>query len=338
MTMTASDEGTTSAVRLPSRKTYLTTLSTVAFITGLGIATFVTIRKGKKMRLEELQSSLHTTADRAGIISSPAVISKVEEGGNAASQGPISLFKEMNRAVFRREGKRGEEVVTSDAPSVLLSRRGKQAKVSVFDSTSDAPPPSVLMRASAKSREKESFARQAEPQTTLANEEMEQTKQAEILEDTGESPVVMAVKAIGIATALVGTGAFLAWEIARRALGVQNVDELVDRLADVIPSHSRNPLALEGVGGKARTSLRSLASEQDEGEAELAFSSMEVGEPLSMDEALEALDEAARNGEATKWVSILSRQLNAEREQDLYQRRQRLLAKRESLGSEHLSV
>lgn len=47
------------------------------------------------------------------------------------------------------------------------------------------------------------------------------------------------------------------------------------------------------------------------------------GAPLPIHEALQALDDAASRGEASTWIEILSRQLNAEREQDLEQRRQR---------------
>lgn len=77
----------------------------------------------------------------------------------------------------------------------------------------------------------------------------------------------------------------------------------MDRLADVIPSRTKDKPGSDA------------SSDED--------NSMQ-GRPLPLDEALDALDEAAKQGQAGQWVSILSRQLNAEREQDLEQRRQRL--------------
>ena len=91
------------------------------------------------------------------------------------------------------------------------------------------------------------------------------------------------------------------------------MDELVDRLADVIPSRTKDKHA-----------TGSDANSDEDGSMQ--------GRPLPLDEALDALDEAARQGQAGQWVSILSRQLNAEREQDLEQRRQRLARQQGALG------
>jgi hypothetical protein len=104
------------------------------------------------------------------------------------------------------------------------------------------------------------------------------------------------------------------------------VDELVDRLATIIPSRSsREGSALQGMGNAARSSLRSSAEDQEEwNEDGSMLVSVQSGQPMTLEQALDALDDAARKGEASKWVSILSRQLNAEREQDLEGRRQRV--------------
>lgn len=113
------------------------------------------------------------------------------------------------------------------------------------------------------------------------------------------------------------------------------IDELVDRLANVVPSRSKDLHALASVSDIARTSLRARIDGEDCEEEDVPIDS---SKPLPLDEALNALDEAARNGEAGKWVSILSRQLNAEREQDLEQRRQRVAAKQRNLMQERLSL
>lgn len=62
--------------------------------------------------------------------------------------------------------------------------------------------------------------------------------------------------------------------------------------------------------------------------------------PMPIDEALEALDVAAQKGEVATWVSLLSRQLDAEREQDVEQRRLRIARQRRgaALQEEHVSV
>jgi len=318
--------------------------------------------------MEELQAGLRSATEGSGsssiknTLQSKISIKDNSVLGHASSKGPISLFKEMNRAAFGGKRKTDlEEEVSSESPSVLMKSRGKQPKSSVFDSTSEAAPPSALMRTAPKLREKIKVnSHEGQHQSNLFNKEDDKGK-VEQIEDTGDSPVILAVKAIGIATALVGTGAFLAWEIARRALGVQNVsdvfhcgysipafadyhrkqskvDELVDRLANVIPARSKDPHALAGVGDVARTSLRARTEDEEWEDEETRLVSASQNEPMTLDQALDALDEAARKGEAAKWVSILSRQLNAERDQDLKERRQRVRAKQESLMQEQMSV
>ena len=218
-----SEQASTSSAMLPSRKTYLMTLSAIAFASGLGVATVLTIRRGRRMRLEELQANASSSSSpgRAGsssnlIKGNPPASVPVDEG---APQSPLTLFKEMNKAAFgaRRAEVRTPQPASQEIPSSLVrSSRGKQAKTSVFDSFSDAPPPSALMRAPPKGRGIVGGEQSDTPRTS-------KERQPEPEDETLESPVILAAKAIGIATALVGTGALLAWEIGRRLLGVQSV-------------------------------------------------------------------------------------------------------------------
>jgi hypothetical protein len=107
----------------------------------------------------------------------------------------------------------------------------------------------------------------------------------------------------------------------------------------IVPSRAKDKDALSEVGIAARRSLRSTLSDE-EWEAEMAKQeSQPRTSPMPIDEALEALDVAAQKGEVATWVSVLSRQLDAEREQDIEQRRQRIVRqRRNALQQEHLSV
>lgn len=219
MSSEASSEASTSARKLPSRKIYITALSTLAFVSGLGIATVVTIRRGRRMKLEEMQAKRAKGKQYSEVISPQRLTIPVKDDsilGAASSRGPIVLFREMNRAAFGRR-----PLNQSDDPHVSRLR-GTAAKASVFDSTASVAPPSALRRGSAKSKVDIRVAPEAQTEVKILPEQS--TKEAAgRTEDMGESPVVMAVKAIGIATALVGAGAYVAWEIARRLLGVRDV-------------------------------------------------------------------------------------------------------------------
>jgi hypothetical protein len=212
----ASEQASTSALKLPSRKTYITVLSSVAFITGITVATVVTVRRGRRMRLEELQDGARHLQQSTSTI--PA-------NGSTTVQGPVSLFKEMNRAAFGKNVSQEDQHLVT--PPILLRQRGKQVKTSVFDSSVNAAAPSVLMRAKSRADAKEASASIEVQSDSLAQSiPLDHDKPPEQEESLMESPVLLAVKAIGIATALVGTGALVTWEIARRALGVQNVSIL----------------------------------------------------------------------------------------------------------------
>lgn len=117
------------------------------------------------------------------------------------------------------------------------------------------------------------------------------------------------------------------------------VDELIDRLATVVPTRAKDKDGLSHIGEAARTSLRTRLDENEEGEEEEVSRSNTAnpGKPLPLDEALAALEQAASKGEATTWVSLLSRQLDAEREQDLEERRQRIARQRNAV-QEQLSI
>lgn len=229
-----SQEGRTSDANgfsLPTRRSYFTTLSTVAFVSGLGIAALVTIRRGRRMHLEDLRAA-ETAGQHARpstMRSSPTVTPNVRDEsplGQASSSGVIALFKEMNRAAFSR--KKGhpsqEDVSPSQAPSIL-QRHAVKAKAppqSVFESSVSTPPPSVLMRAS---KHEQSSVRSS---VELTQEAVRSTSIADQLRDAREamnedSPVLLAIKAIGLATAIVGAATWVVVEVACLVMQVKSV-------------------------------------------------------------------------------------------------------------------
>jgi NTP pyrophosphatase (non-canonical NTP hydrolase) len=116
------------------------------------------------------------------------------------------------------------------------------------------------------------------------------------------------------------------------------VDELIDRLAVIIPNKAKDRDALSEVGQAARKSLKSQHDDAEWEEEVSRQTTAARNSPMSTDEALEALDAAAQKGEVATWVSLLSNQLDAEREQDLEQRRQRIARQRQGVLQEQLSI
>lgn len=165
------------------------------------------------MRLEELQSTTRSNLQLTQSIS-PGIKEET-----LRTQSPLTLFKEMNRAAFGKKEK-GKEQNTVASPVLV---RGKQVKASVFDSVVSSAAPSALMKASTKASKREESMPEAVTSQTNKNSSVDSDSSPEQEGSLMESPLLLAVKAIGIATALVGTGAYLSWEIARRVLGVQNV-------------------------------------------------------------------------------------------------------------------
>ncbi|PWN37434.1 uncharacterized protein FA14DRAFT_187541 [Meira miltonrushii] len=343
MSEPAKDEaGSSSSFKLPSRQSYFTTLSAIAFASGLGIAAVVTIRRGRKMKMEDMQT-----------ISRPLQNSQLTQKrikdesplGNASSKGVFALFGEMNRSIFKKQDLQHVEDTSSLAgPSALrrstneqTSLRGKNVQESVFDSNSSAPPPvfdsnssapppSVLMRSKPK------------PEVEQGKKPIAQDQIPQVKVPIGESPVVMAIKAIGIATGIVGIATWVSIEIACRVLHVKNMDELIEKLTSIVPASERKNAVFDKIGQSARQSLEGAirshdkASDIDTADA-YSDSRLRTGDsdrngdaPLPVGEAVKQLDEAVERGDAAAWMEILSRQLNAERRIELEERQSRMSA------------
>lgn len=132
---------------------------------------------------------------------------------SAVDAGPLSLFLSMNKAAF--------------------SRKGRTPETSMFDATSDAPPPSALMKS--KARRTATFppatataamagvgAEHGVGAMLRARREQEGREEEAPKESQG-SPVWLTIKAFSMATAIVGVTAFATLEVGRRLLGVQGV-------------------------------------------------------------------------------------------------------------------
>lgn len=248
--------------RLPDRKRFLTSLSAIAFFGGVGFATVVAIRKGRALQAaEEAAQSISKDAATSPAATAPASRSMVRgsalEGTvsanrtlpdeavssleGATQKGPFALFREMNAAAFGGALKRqkmdtasGSSIASTSSPGVNALRKTAVPR-SVFDAPQSAPPPSVLMR-SAKPPTSSSTStgnpfdmkaaaeREEEAENATASASSTKHAQAEA-EDQGESPALVAIKALGIATALVGAGAYFFVEVSRRILGVRNVSK-----------------------------------------------------------------------------------------------------------------
>lgn len=333
MSELAKDEAGSSSFKLPSRQSYFTTLSAIAFASGLGIAAVVTIRRGRKMKLEDMQRI------NTGSVSSPSQLTQKrirDESplGNASSKGVFALFGEMNRSIFKKQDLQYVEDTSSLAgPSALRKGtneqtmlRGKNVKESVFDANSSAPPPSVLMR----SKPKQAVEQKEKP---IAEDQIPQVKLP-----IGESPVVMAIKAIGIATGIVGIATWVSIEIACRVMQVKNMDELIEKLTSIVPASERKNAMFDKIGQSARQTLEGTIRSHDKAtdidtanaysDSRLRTSDSEMSgdAPLPVGEAVKQLDEAVERGDAAAWMEILSKQLNAERRIELEERQSRMSA------------
>lgn len=317
---TTGGSATSMSIALPSRRTFLTTLSGLAFVSGLGIATVVTIRRGRRMRAEDLaeakgRAGQHAGASRSGFaevlaqhpsatpaslptrytngksVSSEASATVGPSGEkhesattieDASSKGVFALLYEMNRAIFSRDksGQRRSRNSTahdvgagsSSAPLALRRQRQRQQvtastkapSASVFDADASAPLPSVLMRASqaqntTRSPEPPRFsdAKTTRAQLHASSPTDQSTPPANAHAALGDVPAVMAVKALGIATLLVGLGTWLTVEIGCRSLQVRNVSKGGLRACFPCIRHTDVLIVLQCPRGRSTSSQRS---------------------------------------------------------------------------------
>lgn len=119
----------------------------------------------------------------------------------------------------------------------------------------------------------------------------------------------------------------------------RQVDELAEKLTQMVPSSERGAHALGGVGAAARRTLGGELAVDDDDDNGMGgkdeqrkprASPPAAPDPMPVDEALAALDAAAERGDAMAWAATLRQQLDAERAHDLAERRRRIAAQRQS--------
>ncbi|KAE8266004.1 hypothetical protein A4X09_0g6341 [Tilletia walkeri] len=217
-----------------------------------------------------------------------------------------------------------------------------------FDAPTGAPPPSVLIRR-----------RHQPPQPTtpaLSQQHVEEQGPGWADEDDedeygvrapaegeGEgdgsiwsSPVGLAVGAFTLATALVGATAFVGVQVAKSLIGFETTDEFVQRMTDLVPSRSSTSDALRLPQPSASltpaqtdhddelyAAWEAQSSEQEEAAPNIGGE--EGQQQGSLTEALARLDGARSPAE---WWEILRDQLDAEREEDVRARAERVSARR----------
>lgn len=237
-------EAPTHTWRPPTRKAFLTTLSAAAFVSGLGIATVMSIRRGRRIRLEEakeLAKSTNTVARMGG--SSSAKESTSDENALSASRGALSLFTEMNRAVFAR---RFRQESTDEVAQVPMILQRKEPKRSLFDTESQRPPPSALLKAGNTAQVAEQSSSRVysapHPGHRLSTPHNRAEGSLSVDEKTSseeeysffDSPIFVALRALVTATFFVGIGAWVGIEIVYRWLQVKNVSTQRARTAAIL--------------------------------------------------------------------------------------------------------
>lgn len=109
------------------------------------------------------------------------------------------------------------------------------------------------------------------------------------------------------------------------------MDELVEKLTTIVPASERGSQALSQIGQSARQKLGGSFGRYEDQDRATAMHDRQLraqhsgsDAPLPVDEALSQMDAAVDRGDAAAWMEILSKQLNAERRQDLEDRQKRL--------------
>jgi hypothetical protein len=330
------EEGDNGAFRLPSRRRYFITVTSVAFIAGVGFGVGYAIRYSRRMRLEELRAAADAEMLRGhnGVNTSLMAASADKQLQSsplkvATSQGPFALFREMNKAAFvrftgRETGRNGADAGfgKQEAPSILR-RKPTRSRHDDFGPSSSSVPPSILMRSPVQQAAKESV---IQPKSRESTDNLEDLP-------LGQTPAVLGAKALGIATAIVGVTALVGIEVVYRVLGVKNTDELVDRLSMIIPVSEQTVKTFEPVGRAARRALRGTFGEHGASEADSFGDQQHETDQLNdgihlgdVEDTLQQLDDAVERGDTQTWFEVLSKRLNAERTFDIAERRRRIAA------------
>ncbi|KAE8218884.1 hypothetical protein CF319_g7323 [Tilletia indica] len=222
-----------------------------------------------------------------------------------------------------------------------------------FDAPTGAPPPSVLMRRRHHQTPQPTtpaLAQHVEEQGPGWADEDDEDEYGVRAPAEGEgegdgsiwsSPVGLAVGAFTLATALVGATAFVGVQIAKSLIGFETTDEFVQRMTDLVPSRSSTSDALRLPQPSASLTpaqtdhddelyaaweAADSSSEQEEAENRSGEGDGEEGQQQgSLTEALARLDGARSPAE---WWEILRDQLDAEREEDVRARAERVSARR----------
>ncbi|KAK0539101.1 hypothetical protein OC835_001236 [Tilletia horrida] len=154
------------------------------------------------------------------------------------------------------------------------------------------------------------------------------------------SPVGLAVGAFTIATALVGCTAFVALQVAKAAIGFRTTDEFVQRMADLVPSRSSTSAALglppassSDDDSEADAELYRAWEEDADADAHAASTHADPASPpdakSTLRDALARLEQARSPAE---WWDMFRQQLDAERDEDVRARAERVAAAAAAAG------
>lgn len=300
---------------LPFSKPYAIGFSAAMFLTGVAGAMLYSFRRRPAAALNEALDSgaarpggvVRTLTSEAfqeapapeaelGARAPEAPRSSIDE---AASQGPLSLFREMNAAIFRKNKagaparpgvsalraapQEGAPAVVRDSSAVSSAIRAPAAgAVGAFQKKAPAPAPSASL--------------QDAPQP----------------QDEGVSGPVLALGAFGLATAIVGVGATAVVAIVRQTLDVTTVEEFADKMHALMPSIEWRPAWV--------TRLVNVPQE-DESTPPVAPAA-----PLPIHEAIHRLDHAQ---DPLEWFQIARQQLDAEEARHRAERAHRLASRRQ---------
>ncbi|KAL9934123.1 hypothetical protein V8E36_007205 [Tilletia maclaganii] len=271
------------------------------------------------------------------------------EGGGAQSPaaGPI-------KAPTQPEGSGRDMWSAFDAPSgapppsVLRRRKGDSAQSASSARQVKAMPPPPLHHHQSQHVQPEYHSRDegglfpleagyGEPHAPAAEGE------AQAEGSVWTSPVGMAVGAFTIATALVGCTAFVGVQIAKSLIGFDTMDEFVQRMTELVPSRSRTSELLNLPQPASDLPLSATAHTAHEGDEELyqPWSDTDSSLPANSSPAVEragpvdarsTLEESLARLERARtpaeWWGMVRDQLDAEREEDVRARVERVSSAR----------
>ena len=245
-----------------SIRTIIIAISGVGFVGGLGGAFLYMMRKGR-----------------------------IEAAREAEAVAAAGLRHGSSRSIAR-ESPVARGLVKGGRRSAPLVK-GRPVGTSIFDGDSSTPPPFALRKAPVQ-------ASAADPSQATSSSKNPQGPFSDE-EEQANGPFI-AIKAFGIATAMVGFVSLVTVEICRRLFKIKDLDDLVDKLQRIAPEN------------------KSAAGAYDtDGNPQIALERKDFADHL--DEALGALGQAES---VEDWFRILKRTLDAERQTDVAERWQRV--------------